>query len=103
VTLKNSSNGVEPSSLSATDAPEYFSDRTYRRPELEPFNPDATDRLGLVVTYGGITPGLAITLKLETWGSSVPMTPVGCVGDNMVFGTAGQSVVSIAFGGLRAR
>ena len=88
--------------LSADSLDEYFSDRRYSDGVAsDPFNPAATDKLGVSISRS-MFGSLGITLKLVPSGTQLSVTPVGCLNDNLVYGTtsSGDSIVSIALGSL---
>ena len=86
--------------------PQFFSDRTFDfSGNWEPFNPAATDNLGVTIWlgYGGayipgvgysIAPG-QVTFTLYSWGNAtVSFTPERC--DGMIYGISGNTGVLVS-------
>ena len=85
---------------------QFFSDRTYDfNGGLEPFNPAATDSLGVTIWlgYGGFyTPGVGysitpgrVTFTLYSWGNAiVSFTPERC--DGMIYGLSGNEGILLS-------
>jgi hypothetical protein len=99
------------------DATQYFNtaretesdDDTSRNDPSSPFSDEQTDLLGLSIEQQPYTQALGVTLTLPSLGNlPVPITVLGCLGDNVLYGTdnAGTSdaaVVVITLRGLFIR
>jgi hypothetical protein len=76
------------------DGTQYFNDRA---PGNNPFNPTATDRVGLTLTL----PNGPLVMTLESWGNVLMQYTLECK-DNLLFGYSGDIAIIISLSQFQA-